>query len=100
MNRLRQALGDSADNPPYIETLARRGYRLLVPVEWVDVAAGFSPAPPAGGGAGLQPGRAGLSGGCAGFGEGKGAEARPRSGALPLKGAGRSQRRTAGIASN
>src|SRR5215467_193855 len=37
MNRLRQALGDSAENPHYIETLARRGYRLLVPVEWVDV---------------------------------------------------------------
>jgi DNA-binding winged helix-turn-helix (wHTH) protein len=35
MNRLRQTLGDSADNPRYIETLARRGYRLLVPVEWL-----------------------------------------------------------------
>src|SRR6516225_3510638 len=35
MNRLRQALGDSADNPRYIETVARRGYRLMVPVEWV-----------------------------------------------------------------
>ena len=33
MNRLRQALGDSADNPRYIETLARRGYRLMVPVD-------------------------------------------------------------------
>src|ERR1700754_2913026 len=32
MKRLRQALGDSADNPRYIETLARRGYRLLMPV--------------------------------------------------------------------
>ena len=27
---LRRALGDSADGPQYIETLARRGYRLLV----------------------------------------------------------------------
>ena len=36
MNRLRQALGDSADNPQYIETLARRGYRWKVPVERVD----------------------------------------------------------------
>ena len=35
MNRLRQALGDSADNPHYIETLPRRGYRWKVPVEWV-----------------------------------------------------------------
>ena len=36
MNRLRQALGDSADNPKYIETLARRGYRWKVPMERVD----------------------------------------------------------------
>lgn len=36
MNRLRQALGDSADNPHYIETLPRRGYRWNVPVEWVE----------------------------------------------------------------
>ena len=36
MNRLRQALGDSGDNPRYIETLARRGYRWMVPVEWVE----------------------------------------------------------------
>jgi serine/threonine protein kinase len=41
MNRLRQALGDSGDNPRYIETLARRGYRWMVPVEWVEL----SPAP-------------------------------------------------------
>ena len=33
MNRLRQALGDSAERPHYIETLARRGYRWMVPVE-------------------------------------------------------------------
>ncbi len=43
MNRLRQALGDSGDNPRYIETLARRGYRWMVPVEWVE------PSPAAGG---------------------------------------------------
>ena len=30
---LRRALGDSADNPRYIETLGRRGYRLLPTVE-------------------------------------------------------------------
>ena len=34
MNRLRQALGDSADNPKFIETLARRGYRWKTPVQW------------------------------------------------------------------
>ncbi len=33
---LRRALGDSADNPQYIETLARRGYRLLVAAEWLQ----------------------------------------------------------------
>jgi eukaryotic-like serine/threonine-protein kinase len=36
MNRLRQALGDSADKPRYIETLARRGYRWMISVEWVE----------------------------------------------------------------
>ena len=29
-------LGDSADRPHYIETLARRGYRWMVSVEWVE----------------------------------------------------------------
>jgi TolB-like protein/DNA-binding winged helix-turn-helix (wHTH) protein/Flp pilus assembly protein TadD len=32
VNRLREALGDSADNPRFIETLARRGYRFIYPV--------------------------------------------------------------------
>jgi serine/threonine protein kinase/Tol biopolymer transport system component len=36
IRRLRLALGDSADNPHYIETLARRGYRWLVPVQWIE----------------------------------------------------------------
>jgi TolB-like protein/DNA-binding winged helix-turn-helix (wHTH) protein len=31
---LRKALGDDADHPIYIETLARRGYRLITPVKW------------------------------------------------------------------
>ena len=35
---LRRALGDSADGPRYIETLARRGYRLLVAPEWLGSA--------------------------------------------------------------
>jgi len=33
---LRRGLGDSADNPQYIQTLARRGYRLLVATEWLE----------------------------------------------------------------
>src|SRR6516165_3339236 len=38
INKLRQALGDSAANPKYIETVARRGYRLLVLPEPVPEA--------------------------------------------------------------
>lgn len=34
--RLREVLGDSPENPRYIETLPRRGYRFLVPVEYHD----------------------------------------------------------------
>jgi cholera toxin transcriptional activator len=33
VNRLRDALGDSAGNPRFVETLARRGYRFVAPVE-------------------------------------------------------------------
>jgi serine/threonine protein kinase/Tol biopolymer transport system component len=43
MNRLRQALGDSGDNPRYIETLARRGYRWTVPVKWVESSPAVAP---------------------------------------------------------
>src|SRR5437660_10516877 len=33
INKLRETLGASASNPRFIETLARRGYRFLAPVE-------------------------------------------------------------------
>jgi len=33
INRLREALNDSAENPRFIETLPRRGYRFIAPVE-------------------------------------------------------------------
>src|SRR5712692_6096016 len=33
INKLREALGDSASSPRYVETLARRGYRFLATVE-------------------------------------------------------------------
>jgi cholera toxin transcriptional activator len=33
VNKLREALGDSASSPRYIETLARRGYRFIGPVQ-------------------------------------------------------------------
>jgi Tol biopolymer transport system component/DNA-binding winged helix-turn-helix (wHTH) protein len=32
VRRLRDALGDSAENPTFVETVARRGYRFLAPV--------------------------------------------------------------------
>jgi DNA-binding winged helix-turn-helix (wHTH) protein/Tol biopolymer transport system component len=32
IKRLRDALGDSAENPRFVETLARRGYRFIAPV--------------------------------------------------------------------
>lgn len=39
VNRVREALGDTARNPRFVETLARRGYRFLAPVERFGVAA-------------------------------------------------------------
>lgn len=36
VNKLREALGDSATAPRYIETLARRGYRFIAPVQSTD----------------------------------------------------------------
>ncbi|MGB4785288.1 MAG: winged helix-turn-helix domain-containing protein, partial [Candidatus Acidiferrum sp.] len=36
INKLREALGDSADSPRFIETLPRRGYRFIAPVTGVD----------------------------------------------------------------
>lgn len=34
VNKLRTALADSADSPRFVETVPRRGYRFLQPVEW------------------------------------------------------------------
>ncbi len=42
VRKLREALGDSAEAPRYVETLARRGYRFAVPVRDRE-----APAPPA-----------------------------------------------------
>jgi len=51
INKLRQAFGDSAEDPKYIETVARRGYRLMVVVEQMDASPAGPPpdlaAPPA-----------------------------------------------------
>ena len=36
IRRLRDALGDSAENPTFVETVARRGYRFLAPVSGIS----------------------------------------------------------------
>lgn len=46
VTRLRQALADAADRPRYVETVARRGYRFIAPVEGLMEPAAVSPAPP------------------------------------------------------
>lgn len=43
--RLRDALGDSAESPRFIETLPRRGYRFIAPVEAVATAPPKSASP-------------------------------------------------------
>ena len=37
ITQLRKALGDDRERPRYIETLAKQGYRLIAPIEWLDV---------------------------------------------------------------
>jgi cholera toxin transcriptional activator len=44
INRIREALQDSAANPRFVETLARRGYRFIAPVERIDPSATIGPA--------------------------------------------------------
>ena len=36
INKIRKALGDSAENPRFVETVARRGYRFIADVRVVD----------------------------------------------------------------
>ena len=38
IKKLRIALQDSAEEPEYVETVARRGYRLIVSVQWSEPA--------------------------------------------------------------
>jgi len=50
INKIREALGDSAENPRFIETLARRGYRFIAPVSYPAAAVALANAavlPPA-----------------------------------------------------
>lgn len=46
VKRLRQALGDSPDEPRFVETLARRGYRFIAPVEVESEEADDAPPSP------------------------------------------------------
>jgi len=46
MNRLRDALGDSADNPVFIETVGRRGYRWIAPTHVTAPAMPVAPQVP------------------------------------------------------
>src|ERR1051325_7237126 len=39
VKRLRHALNDSADNPRFVETLPRRGYRFIAPMQVAAIAA-------------------------------------------------------------
>lgn len=39
INRLREVLGDTADNPRFIETIPRQGYRFLAQIREVDTSA-------------------------------------------------------------
>jgi len=43
INKIREALGDSAENPRFVETVARRGYRFLADVTPIDTAADRRP---------------------------------------------------------
>lgn len=45
VNRIREALGDSAGNPRFVETLARRGYRFVAPVERLAAGDQLLPVP-------------------------------------------------------
>ncbi len=46
VNRIREALGDMAGNPRFVETLARRGYRFVAPVERIGANGAAPPAQP------------------------------------------------------
>ena len=48
INRLRETLGDSAESPRFIQTVPRRGYRFIAPVEGGVEARAAVPQPPIG----------------------------------------------------
>jgi len=46
INKIREALGDSAENPLFVETLSRRGYRFIAPVGYYPVSPATTQTPP------------------------------------------------------
>ncbi len=42
VNKIREALGDAASAPRYVETVSGKGYRFLAPVTLLSPAVGFS----------------------------------------------------------
>jgi TolB-like protein/DNA-binding winged helix-turn-helix (wHTH) protein/Tfp pilus assembly protein PilF len=44
INKIREALGDSAESPRFVETVSRRGYRFLAEVQDVDAPSVLRPA--------------------------------------------------------
>src|SRR5579859_5475152 len=59
LKRLRRALGDSADNPTFIETVPKRGYRFIAPVA-IAYPQAVREAAPAASQPGIQPGGSNL----------------------------------------
>jgi DNA-binding winged helix-turn-helix (wHTH) protein len=45
IKRLRAALGDTAENPRFVETLHRRGYRFVAPIDQMAATADLAPVP-------------------------------------------------------
>jgi cholera toxin transcriptional activator len=44
VNKIRESLGDSASSPRFVETLARRGYRFIAPVDGIAATTASAPA--------------------------------------------------------
>lgn len=66
VNKLRQALGDTPEQPAFVETIPRKGYTFIAPVELVDqmpaggTSSGLSAAASSGAAGDVDPSRQGL----------------------------------------
>jgi len=65
VKRLRDTLGDAADTPLFIETVPRRGYRFIAPIERVGNDPSFNPLPNPLSSDGISPSSANLRSGSA-----------------------------------